>query len=76
MPVLRHWVSVPGLSVCHVSEAPHMCRVQHPDLVEKRRKVFADRISQYIKPDAPNHAFSNGADNGTPRQRAVTRHTT
>ncbi|CAK0772707.1 hypothetical protein CVIRNUC_003991 [Coccomyxa viridis] len=50
--------------------------IKHPDLVEKRRKVFADRISQYIKPDAPNHAFSNGADNGTPRQRAVTRHTT
>ena len=57
-----------------------MTCVQHPDLIEKRRKVFADRISQYIKPKAQDHSELNGsgkfgADQAGPRQRPVTRHT-
>jgi hypothetical protein len=55
--------------------------MQHPDLIEKRRKVFADRISQYIKPAAAQQqqSRSNGAfdiDQEGVRQRPVTRHTT
>ncbi len=55
--------------------------VQHPDLIEKRRKVFGERIGRYIHPEAaaakkpPLDGRTVAADGATdglrPRARAT-----
>ncbi len=62
---------------CVVVKSVHM---QHPDLIEKRRKVFGERIARYIRPQPPAKAPkapTNATLNGTqaPRQRSVNRAT-
>ncbi len=54
--------------------------MQHPDLIEKRRKVFGERIARYIRPQPPAKPPkppTNDSLNGTegPRQRIVNRAT-
>ncbi|KAK9915974.1 hypothetical protein WJX75_006800 [Coccomyxa subellipsoidea] len=58
--------------------------VKHPDLIEKRRKVFGERIARYIRPQPPPPSPARppkpptDAVNGTEgaRQRPVSRATT
>ena len=50
--------------------------LQHPDLIEKRRKVFAERIARHFKMESesparlPSSGGSEALSNGVVRQRS------
>ena len=59
---LSFWLSTCSacLHMTHLSTENALQLLQHPDLIEKRRKAFADVIKQHLK--AESSPMSDGID--------------